>query len=103
MGSTGSGSERPLRALTAVVQETRRPCMVLGAAKREAFMNGRHLVLALLDVGKSGIEHVVLFAQEEGELVEVLGSRDVAPFATDYETLQWLLRTVQAWDPPPVR
>jgi hypothetical protein len=54
------------------------------------------VVLALLDLEHADITHVVLYETTDGCLTSIIDSRDRAPFETDYELLQWLIRTVQA-------
>lgn len=60
------------------------------------------VVLALFDVTEHGIDHVVLYGGAEGMVTDLLGSRDPGPFDTDYNTLQWALTRIQAWEPPPL-
>lgn len=77
--------------------------MVLGAAHGETMIPRSGVVLALLDVTEHGVEHVAVYAGSEGQVTELLGSFDVAPFGTRYEAVQQLLRLVDRYDPPATR
>jgi hypothetical protein len=77
--------------------------MVLGAATGGTVQPRSGVVLALIDVTEQGIEHVAVYGGSGGLVTDMLGSREVGPFDTQLETIQWLYRCLIGYTPPLVR
>lgn len=77
--------------------------MVLGDSHRENPLRNSHVVLALIDIERGSIDHIVLYDQVEGALTTMIGSSDFGPFDTELERIQWLLRTLHRYHPVTAR